>query len=477
MQETVKSTSWLLKQLHELKNSQKLFSALLFLHALLITVYLISNSFTGRGFEESVIYLVYTGVEGLELEGYRYLIFSTGLLLLLALYLCIKAPNYWQTYHQLSANFKGGINLVLIVFLVAQPVSVYLFINSPLFNSMISLYKPDIRFTEPADIRLTSKPNLVFIYLEGFERTFLNEKVFPGLAPNLKQLESEALSFNNIREVYGTRWTIAGMVASQCGLPLLPVANANKPGTFMPKAVCIGDVLHDNGYYQAYIGGASMRFGGKGNFYSTHRFDSIEGRDELIGKLPESTPLTQWGLYDDKLFELALNKLEQIRQLGKPYALFMLSLDTHPPEGYPSPSCDGIQYQKGEEPTLNAVHCSDLLVGNLIKNIMASPDYNNTYIVVTSDHLSLSHTASDQLNELRRRNLLFVLGKDIAGSASGRYGSPLDIAPTLLSIMGNSVNEFNLGVNLQAEIPTLVESLITPDYDLRIWSTRLQDFY
>lgn len=472
-----KSTSWLLKQLHELKNSQKLFSALLFLHTFLIAAYLISNSFTGRGFEESAIYLIYTGVEGLELEGFQYLIFSTSLLLLVALYLCIKAPNYWKTYQQSSANFRGGINLALIAFLVAQPVCTYLIINSALFNSAISLYKPDIRFTEPKGIRLTNKPNLVFIYLEGFERTFLNETAFPGLAPNLKKLESEGLSFNNIKEVYGTRWTIAGMVASQCGLPLQPVANANKPGTFMPKATCLGDILHDNGYYQAYIGGASMRFGGKGNFYSTHRFDSIEGRDELIGKLPESTPLTQWGLYDDKLFDLALNKLEQIRQLEKPYALFMLSLDTHPPEGYPSPSCEGIQYQQGDEPTLNSVHCSDLLVSNLIKKIMMSPDYNNTYIVVASDHLSLSHTASDQLNDLRRRNLLFVLGKDINSSISTRYGSTLDIAPTLLSLMGNPVDEFNLGVNLQAEIPTFVENSITPDYDLKVWSTRLQEFY
>ena len=457
--------------------SKHLFSSLFFLHITLITAYYISDSFTGRGFDESVIYIFYSGIEGLEASGYAYLLISTLFFLLLALYLSIRIPNRWQFLRNLKNTRKSCLNSALIIFLTVQPVSINLFLNSAFYNSFTDLHNPDISLALLNNVTIENRPNLIYIYLEGFERSFLDDSTFPGLAPNLRRLESQALSFNNIKEVYGTRWTIAGMVASQCGLPLQPVANANKPGTFMPGAYCLGDILHENDYYLAYLGGASMRFGGKGNFYTTHKFDLVEGRSELLTRLPESTPVSEWGLYDEKLFSLVADKHLQLSQLEGPFGLFLLTLDTHPPEGYPSSSCSGIQYRDGSNPTLNAVHCSDLLVSQLVKKIMSVKSFDNTLIVVASDHLSLNSTASNRLEQVRRRNLFFVLGDNISPGVSDRYGSPLDITPTLLSLMGTSIAEFNLGVDLLGKQPTLVEKSIDPDRDLRTWSKRLQDFY
>ena len=78
-------------------------------------------------------------------------------------------------------------------------------------------------------INFTKNPkNIIFLYLEQFERTYMNEEIFPGLTPNLKRLEKDAISFTNISSPYATNWTIAGMVASQCGIPLLtPIASEN----------------------------------------------------------------------------------------------------------------------------------------------------------------------------------------------------------------------------------------------------------
>src|SRR5262249_23377563 len=118
--------------------------------------------------------------------------------------------------------------------------------------------------------------NLVLIYGESYERTYFNEAFFPGLIKELHQIEAKSLSFTNIHEAYGTGWTIAGMVGSQCGIPLVTSSHGNSMAgmdKFLASATCFGDVLHDNGYHLVYMGGADFEFAGKGKFYTTHKFD------------------------------------------------------------------------------------------------------------------------------------------------------------------------------------------------------------
>ena len=81
------------------------------------------------------------------------------------------------------------------------------------------------------------------------ERTYLDEDIFPGLTPNLKRLEQSSLSFTNIDSPRATNWTIAGMAASQCIVPLLtPVASENSMSgvdKFIPLAKCLEDILNN----------------------------------------------------------------------------------------------------------------------------------------------------------------------------------------------------------------------------------------
>jgi phosphoglycerol transferase len=455
-----------------------LFSMLCFLHVLLLTGYYISDSFTGDGFNESVIYILSTGLDGFDVDGYLYLLVSTLSLMLLALYLCFRIPIRFQFFQGKAKWICGLCNLVLIALIAAQPIARNIAVHQGIFINQHELTSIDISPVIQHQVQLDNKPNIIYLYAEGLERTYLDEKLFPGLAPNLRRLESKALAFTNITGVYGTGWTIAGMVASQCGLPLQPVANANKPGTFMPGAYCLGDILHENGYQQSYIGGASLRFGGKGNFYTTHHFDSVFGRDQLLEALPEDTAVSEWGIYDETLFPIIEQKLSLIKNQKSPYALIALTLDTHPPHGLPSSVCEGIVYLDGSDPMLNAVHCSDRLLAQFIENLMKTEAMDNTLIVVGSDHLSLNHTAHDQLVEsAKRKNLFFILGEQIDSAVIDRFASPLDIAPTLIGLMGADIEALNLGVDLLGDRKSLMELSTDPDRDIRIWSKQLGDFY
>ena len=40
--------------------------------------------------------------------------------------------------------------------------------------------------------------NVIFLYLEQIERTYLDEQLFPDLTPNISRLEKEAITFTDI---------------------------------------------------------------------------------------------------------------------------------------------------------------------------------------------------------------------------------------------------------------------------------------
>jgi phosphoglycerol transferase len=453
-----------------------IFSCLCFLHIFFGALYLVSDSFTGRGFDESALYLIYTGIDGVGLSGFAYLIGSTSALLLLALYVCVKVG---KTLSFLQ-SFKKAIiiNLVIFAFLWIQPVSI-IYLTSP-HGLFAPSNMPSIKMSLILDkpVKLQNKPNFIYLYLEGFERTFLDQSLFPNLAPNLRRLERSAISFTNIHEVYGTSWTIAGMVASQCGLPLTPVPNANKPGTFMPNAYCLGDILKENGYTLAYLGGASLRFGGKDNFYKTHQFDEVLGREILKTGLPDPENLSHWGLYDQDTFRLISEQLDQLFTDDQPFAFLGLTLDTHPPNGYPSPICSSYIYKSGDNPMLNSLHCSDALVSKLIEKIKRSNPFSNTYIIIGSDHLMLaSSLPEDLISKSTRRNLFFIIPPDGTTDKVDRHASTLDLAPTILGLTGSQIPGLNLGRNLFLNEKTLVERSLKVDDDIRLWSGKLTDFH
>ena len=454
------------------------FSLLCFIHFFLVIAYFISDSFTGTGFDDSVIYFLVTGAEGFDLDGYSYLLYSSLALLGLVLLISFSLPARWPEWFKHNHSLVNIINSGLILMFVIQPVTANFIENSSFFLGSRKLPSVEFEPAHPSTIQLGSKPDIIYLYAEGLERSFLDDDLFPGLAPNLRRLESSTLHFTNIDRVYGTGWTIAGMVASQCGLPLLPVHNANQPGTFMPKAYCLGDILKENGYQLSYLGGASLRFGGKGNFYQTHQFDTVLGREQWLDKLPEIPALSDWGLYDDDLFSLVKNHIEGLKSKPAPYALMLLTLDTHPPDGFPSASCKNMPYADGSNPMLNAIHCSDFLISEFVEGLHKMPGMENTIIIVGSDHLMPNHSAYEQLEKSpARRNLLFVLGSGIESQRVERHATTMDITPTLLGLLGADAAALHLGIDLLDDDKTVMEQSYNANRDVLIWSRRLQEYY
>jgi hypothetical protein len=216
---------------------------------------------------------------------------------------------------------------------------------------------------------------------------------------------------------------------------------------FLDKATCLPDILRQADYQQVFMGGASLEFAGKGDFLKLHSFDQVLGKAELRRELPDSSYLGGWGLFDDSLFALALQQYQRMAAAEKPFNLTLLTVDTHHPGGEPSSSCS--PYAEIDNSILHAVHCTDYLIGNFIEQLKQHPAYEDTVVVMVSDHLALRNNAFSLFPKGYERRLYFnVLNSDQLAS-SQVLATPMDLAPTILEMLDITHDaSFLVGIDL-----------------------------
>ncbi|MBS0408021.1 MAG: sulfatase-like hydrolase/transferase [Proteobacteria bacterium] len=311
--------------------------------------------------------------------------------------------------------------------------------------------------------------SFVYIYLESLERTFLDQNEFPSVAPGLAALEASHLSIHGIQTAPFMNWTVAGMTASQCGVPYEPLKVATPGGAYIPGASCIGNLLANHGYNLSYVGGADLGFGGKGKLYQVHGFSSVIGSDDFDSP---SSDRNLWGVNDDVLIRRVKDEFIKLKNHGGPFGLVTLTLTTHPPDGFPSAGC--AAQQPFDNPILNAVHCSDRQIVELIEWLQRNAP-EDLLIFVGSDHYQVAGAAHDLLNQApRRENLWFVIG-DGAGVID-RPATMVDVAPTFAHLLGFDAHAIGLGRNLLLDEPTMVEKYgygsfigMLPGWTLKLW--------
>ncbi|GAA6140433.1 sulfatase-like hydrolase/transferase [Hydrogenophaga sp. 5NK40-0174] len=437
-------------------------------------LHLISDHFTGQGFDEAVVFHLRVGLAGTGWREYWLPVASAALMSLLILLVAWsvfrRMRSQSDNVHSSLASQWWGLGL-LAAALGANPAALaggrmVLASVSAQGEPAPSVFQAQAGFTDGRAVK--PQRNLVYIYLESVERTYLDDRLFPGLAPNLSRLEKLGASHTDVRQVHGTGWTIAGMVASQCGLPLVLPGDSSVATTldqFLPEARCMGDVLKDAGYELHYMGGADAGFAGKGNFYRTHGFSHVHGLHELQGRLPAERARSAWGIYDDDLFGLVEAEYHRLAKADKPFGIFTLTLDTHHPVGHETPSCKDLKYRDGQNAMLNAVACADRMVGRLMDRLLESEAAKDTVFVIASDHLAMNNAAIDQLRQGDRKNLFLVIdGGDLRESRVSRSGSMLDAGASVMARLvaqGGPGVTFRLGYghSMEGEASTLTEEL------------------
>ncbi len=180
----------------------------------------------------------------------------------------------------------------------------------------------------------------------------MRSELFGDVMDPLKPFIERGFEATNLVQVRDTGWSLAGMTASKCGVPLSPAGFSykNKFGSlsgFLPSAVCLGDVLLEEDYNLTFLVGAFTRFGGLDTLYSTHGFSQVLDLDHFLKKHQGTDKLEHhkqaWGVSDELVFEEALEVLKQKVRAGKKFGLTIETIGGHAPIGLLSPVCENME--------------------------------------------------------------------------------------------------------------------------------------
>ena len=320
-------------------------------------------------------------------------------------------------------------------------------------------------------------PNLLLMYLESTERTYADRERFGDAYADLDAIGEQGLVVEGVRQLDNTGWTMAGMIASQCGTPLMPAGllhdrQFSPLDQVVPGVACLGDLLSEQDYRLSYMGGASIAFAGKGLFYTGHGFDTVLGREELQPQLDDPDYVNNWGLYDDSLYEFGLQELRRLDAQDGPWGLVNLSISGHAPNGYPAQACIERQGEFDGVDILYSIECSAWLARDFLQRAEAEGLLDNTVVVIASDHLTMRVSVWEQLIQGERDNTFMLLGPGLPNGRIRREASMVDLFPTILEAMGFTIDwhRAGLGVSLLADEPTLVE-----EHGIESFNTRMRE--
>lgn len=305
------------------------------------------------------------------------------------------------------------------------------------------------------------KRNLILIYLESFEQNFTQAEYYErNLLPNLTKLQNQGNYSPAHYELSGTNFSIAALVSSQCGIPLryLPDRDIYATRYFLPQAVCLTEILKENGYQTTLIKGADITFTDTHIFAKSHGYDEALGVNEILQQYPEeqhdSLMGTFGGVNDETLFSYAKKRLEKFSP-NKPFMLTLFSLDTHLPSTYRNPSCEETF---GD--TRDIFMCTDRTVYQFIDWLKHSPYWDNTTVVILGDHLLPLKLKAKGRPRRSIFNVFLNVPQGLKLNSKKNF-TTYDIAPSILEGMGINLSPraFGLGRSLFSEEPTLLEKI------------------
>ena len=305
--------------------------------------------------------------------------------------------------------------------------------------------------SEHVAVRARQPKNLILIYVESLESGYRDQQAFG--ADLLAPLDSpDGASFASFQQAPGTGWTIAGLVATQCGVPLKRVTlfDENTQGralrSFLPNATCLSDILARHGYRNVFMGGASTQFAGKGKFLREHAYHEVYGKEDWMADGVNEDAMNGWGLFDDDLFARARVKLHALAARKQPFNLTLLTVNTHEPNGHLSSSCR----RRGYRGFGGVVQCTARDLADFIGFVRASGYLDNTNIVVIGDHLARKNPLFARLESMPARNVfnLFISAEQPLRNTDRILH--FDLLPTILEFSGFDVAGGRLGLGYSA---------------------------
>lgn len=330
-------------------------------------------------------------------------------------------------------------------------------------------------YVDPKSVQMSfngEKHNLIHIYLESVETTYLSKKNGGQFDTSLMS-QLEGLALDNIHfshnsqlggalTLEGTQWTTASVIAQTSGITSslsLDEKVYEKDSEFLPGVYSLGEFLSENGYHQEVIMGSNADFAGISNYYKQHGNYKIMDYNQALqdGKIPEDYHVF-WGYEDQKLFSIAKDEITHLAHQDGHFSVEIMTIDTHTPYGYICDKCP----QTYDNQYKNVIACQSQQVYEFVKWIQQQDFYKDTTIVITGDHKSMASQFFDQYCDtdyIRTPYNCFINSVVDTSNTKNRSFNVVDMYPTILASIGVDIDgeKLGLGTNLFSNEETLLE--------------------
>ena len=291
--------------------------------------------------------------------------------------------------------------------------------------------------------------NINIVLLETAMSEFINYQnpdAPSNLSPHIDRYLAQSILFN---QAYAAgKQTKDGQLATMCSIISLSNYHMLNQSPRLPST-CLGDIFKEKGYDTYFIYPSDNTFDNQLAFYRSHSIDTIIGEKDFEKNLPKSG----WGYGDHSLFNKALAVLKDSQ---KPFFSTILTLSHHHPYVLPSDAPEEISQRKDLSDRLKNFAYMDWSFGTFMDEF--SKEHEHTITIFLSDQgTSLEPNSLEESNfHVFQKNLripvaIYIpnLPQDLQGVKIERMVSPLDVAPTLGSLLSykNIKNQF-IGKNM-----------------------------
>lgn len=281
--------------------------------------------------------------------------------------------------------------------------------------------------------------NLVIILQESMGATFVKSLGGVNTTPELEKLAKDGIWFERLYAT-GTR-SVRGIEAVISGYLPTPAQSVVKLSNSQHNFSTIASVLQSEGYQTQFIYGGEAHFDNMRGFFTNNGFQDIVD----IKKIKNPVFVASWGASDEDLFNTAQQELETLYRTRKPFFSLIFTSSNHEPFEFPDNRT--TLFEQPKNTANNAVKYADWAMGRFIEQAKNSDYWKDTVFLIVADHDNRVYGSN--LIPVEKFHIPgLILGADIKPSRISTLSSQVDLAPTLLSLMGISACHPMIGRDL-----------------------------